>query len=85
MEEQGEVAVRFTDAGEALFFEAADGAAVDRVPLTVPPGVSVTSITAGTVASGWFAYGLSTGEVLILKHAYKVTYPNDLRLITPRI
>jgi len=31
------------------------------------------------------AYGLSDGRALVIKPVYDVSYPNDVRVITPRI
>lgn len=85
MEEQGEVGVRFTDQGEAVFFSVADGAIRDSVELPLPEGVFVSSVAEGVPGSGEVALGLSDGTALVLKHRYRVTYPNNQRLITPHI
>jgi phosphate transport system permease protein len=85
MEEQNEVGVRFTDQAKAIFFNVADGATIRVDPLPIPEGVQITSYAHGGVDKGVIAYGLSDGRALVVKHAYKLSYPNDKRVITPSI
>ena len=85
MEEQNEVAVRFTDQGKAIFFSVATGKTMLVETLPIPEGTEITSFAQGSPATGVVAYGLSDGRLIVVKHDYKVTYPNDVRLITPVI
>ena len=85
MEEQNEVGVRFTDQAKAIFFNVADGATIRIDSLPVPEGVQITSYAHGGVDKGVIAYGLSDGRAFVVKHAYKLSYPNDKRVITPSI
>ncbi|NOR71768.1 MAG: phosphate ABC transporter permease, partial [Methylomarinum sp.] len=85
MEEQNEVAVRFTDQGTAIFFEVATGKTIAVESLAIPENLAITSFSQGSPATGVIAYGLSDGRAIIAKHAYKISYPNDKRLITPVI
>lgn len=85
MEEQAEIALRVTDQGQAIFFRVADGQLVDQIDLAIPEGASVTSLAQGAPASRLLAYGLDNGQVLVFKHRYKITYPDDKRAITPVI
>jgi phosphate transport system permease protein len=85
MEEQNEVAVRLTDSGQAVFFEAATGKAVAIKPVGIPEGAQVTSFAQGNPVRGDIIYGLSDGRAIIVKLKYDVTYPNDVRLITPSL
>lgn len=85
MEEQNEVGVRFTDQAKVIFFNVADGATIRIDPLPIPEGVQITSYAHGGVDKGVIAYGLSDGRALVVKHAYKLSYPNDKRVITPSI
>jgi len=85
MEEQNEIGVRFTDQGKAIFFAVADGK-VNRVEnLPIPESTQITSYTHGGVDKGIIAYGLSDGRVLVVKHDYKLSYPDGKRLITPAV
>ncbi len=85
MEEQTEIALRLTDTGQAIFFDAENGVLVKQVSLAIPQGVTVTSIAKDAPGTGLLAYGLSDGTVLLFRHKYRVSYPNDKRIITPVI
>lgn len=85
MEEQAEIGLRVTDQGQVVFFKTNDGSVVDQVGLPIPDGVQATSFTTATRASNVLALGLSDGTVLLFRHKYRVTYPNDQRHITPLI
>jgi len=84
-EEQGEVAIRLTNVGEVVFFRTLDGQVIDRVQLDLPAGVDVISVQPEGPASTLMVLGLSNGSVMIIRDRYRITYPNDERLITPRI
>lgn len=84
-EEQNEVAVRFTDQGKAVFFAVDSGAVLKAESVGVPDGVAITSFTVGSPAQGFVAYGLDNGGVIVVRHKYRITYPNDKRLITPQL
>ncbi len=83
MEEQNEVAVRFSDQGRAIFFRVKNGETLSAEPVGIPGGVAITSFAQGQPAKGVVAYGLADGRALIVRHRYRVTYPGDVRLITP--
>lgn len=85
MEEQNEIAVRFTDHGEALFFAVASGQIISREKLPIPAQAQVTSFASGSLDTGVVAYGLSDGSVMVARQHYKITYPDNKRLITPSL
>lgn len=80
LEEQGQVAVRVTNHGQVIFFntQQADIVASFELPLEA----EISSINA---AENNIALGLSNGEVFVFKYVFDVSYPNDKRLLTPRI
>lgn len=85
-EEQNEVAVRFTDSGNVVFFDVATGKTILSQAITLPEGTHITSFAQSSLISqASVAYGLSDGRAIIVKHQYKVTYPNNKRQITPSI
>ena len=84
-EEQNEVGVRFTDQGKAVFFAVDSGTVLKTEPVGVSAGVAITSFTAGSPSTGYVAYGLANGGVIVARHKYRITYPNDKRLITPQL
>jgi len=85
MEEQAEIGVRFSDTGIAEFFKLASGELILRQPLAIPEGVVVSSFAAGDDRAAMVVYGLSNGQALVARHAYRVTFPNDKRHIEPYI
>ncbi|MDO9106353.1 MAG: ABC transporter permease subunit [Methylovulum sp.] len=86
MEEQNEVGARFTDSGQVVFFEATTGKTILSKSVAIPEGARVVSFSQGSpINEGAVIYGLSDGRAVIVKHQYKVTYPDNVRLITPSL
>lgn len=85
MEEQAEIGVRFSQDGRATFFSTTSGQTIKDVVLPLPDTAQVTSFAVGEPLDQRVAYGLSDGSVLVARHVYKVSYPNDVRTITPSI
>ena len=84
VEEQNEVAVRFTDTGQVIFFEVATGKNISTQAIKIPEDAHIVSFAQGSPNNeGAVIYGLSDGKAVIVKHQYKVTYPNNIRKITP--
>jgi phosphate transport system permease protein len=84
IEEQNEVAVRFTDKGQAIFFEVATGKVILDEIIKIPAGAKVVSFAQGSpISEGAVIYGLSNGQAVVVKHQYQISYPNDKRLISP--
>jgi phosphate transport system permease protein len=87
IEEQSEVAVRLNLSGEALFFRLDDGMEISRFKVGLPDGATVTSFALDSEESGVFALGLDSGQIVIAKYAYDISFsgPNNVRSITPKI
>ncbi len=85
MEEQTEIAVRFDDTGKSTFFNTHDGSVIETVELALPPGAKITSFAAATPHTRIAAYGLNDGSAVVVRHNYKVSYPDDIRTIIPFI
>lgn len=85
LEEQRELGLRVTAAGQVIFFNAATGAIRKTIDLALPAGVSITAAATGDPTQRMVGLGLSDGRVLFFKHNYAVSYPNDVRLITPGV
>jgi phosphate transport system permease protein len=84
-EEQNEIAVRFTSQGKVVFFKVKDGSTIKSETVILPEQVEISSFAHGSLDSGVVAFGLSDGRVLVVKHEYKTTFPNDVRVITPQL
>ncbi|HEX4871105.1 MAG TPA: ABC transporter permease subunit [Nevskiaceae bacterium] len=84
VEEQGEVGLVVGEDATARFFDLASGEPRGEVVLATggQPLVSVTELSA---EQGELAAALADGSVLIFRHRYAITYPDDRRLITPSI
>ncbi|MFZ2168880.1 MAG: ABC transporter permease subunit [Methylococcaceae bacterium] len=86
VEEQNEVAVRFTDTGQVIFFAVATGKPILTEAIKIPESAHIVSFAQGSpVNEGAVIYGLSDGKAVIAKHRYKVTYPDNVRVITPSL
>ncbi len=86
IEEQNEIAARFTDTGQVIFFDAKTGQVLAQKTILIPEGVRVVSVAQGTpVGEGALIYGLSNGQAVIVKQQYKVTFVNNKRVITPSL
>ncbi len=85
MEEQAEIGFRLTKTGNAHFFNTHNGELIDDIALEIPPGGEISSFAAGEQEATRLALGFTNGSALVIRHIYKVTYPNDKRLITPAI
>ncbi len=86
MEEQNQVAARFTDSGHIVFFNVETGKTLLDQAVAIPTGSQIISFAQATpLNAGAVIYGLSNGTALIVKHDYKVTYANNVKVITPSI
>ncbi|CAA9891147.1 Phosphate transport system permease protein [Candidatus Methylobacter favarea] len=86
IEEQNEVAGRFTDSGQVVFFEAATGKTVSIQAVAIPEDAHIISFAQGSpINEGAVIYGLSDGRAVIVKQQYKITYPDNKRVITPSL
>ncbi len=85
MEEQAEIGLRVTDLAELVFFDTRSGDIVRQQSLVLPEGVRVVSFALISEARRMFALGLSDGTALVLRHDYKASYPNGVRVLEPEI
>jgi phosphate transport system permease protein len=85
LEEQNRVAMRVSERGEAVFFNAGDGSVVSRVPLPVPSGVAVSSVAQDQPGKGLVALGLTNGQVLIFRHQYQTLWPDNHKTVAPSV
>jgi len=84
MEEQAEIGVRFTSAGKAVFFSTDSGQVIKSVDLPLVAN-ELSSFHAVSPALPVVGYGLNDGRLLVARHRYRISFPNDKRLITPMI
>lgn len=85
IEEQNQVAMRLDRAGTVQFFALKSGEALSKVSLPLPAGVTIRSLAEDQPGSHRVALGLSNGQVLVLQHSYKVSYPDNVKTIVPTV
>ncbi|WP_068827635.1 ABC transporter permease subunit [Pseudomonas sp. BMS12] len=85
LEEQDKVAMRLNRDGLVQFFTLKDGNALNQTQLPLPAGVGIASIGQDQPGSRRTALGLSNGQVLVFELDYKVSYPNNVKTITPGV
>jgi phosphate transport system permease protein len=85
IEEQNQVAMRLDQKAQVQFFDAKNMQALSTVQLPLPAGAQIVSVGQDQPGSNRVALGLSNGQVLVFQHVYKITYPNDVKTITPGI
>jgi len=85
MEEQHEIGLRVTASGQAIFFDTLSGNTVTQEELIETTDQTITAFSAGDPTERLLALGLSNGSVVLAQHSYRISYPNDVRLITPQI
>ncbi|MGL4316655.1 MAG: ABC transporter permease subunit [Pseudomonas sp.] len=83
VEEQNKVAMRLERGGQVQFFDLKSGSALKDYSLPLPSGSSIVSVSQDQPGSHRVALGLSNGQVLVFQHEYKVTYPDNVKTITP--
>nr|WP_026958798.1 ABC transporter permease subunit [Aliagarivorans taiwanensis] len=82
VEEQNEIAYRFNMGGELRFFDLTEEQRF--FPAHQLP-IRVTAADRTVPSRGMVAYADSFGRVYVMAPKFKVTYPNDQRLITPTV
>ncbi|MEL4279509.1 MULTISPECIES: ABC transporter permease subunit [Shewanella] len=84
-DEQNEVMYRVAADGQVDFYTVADGSLLSSFTPPLPAGVSVTSAAIAAPSEQRFALGLSNGQALIVGIEFGLSYPNNKRLITPKL
>ncbi|MDG9668903.1 ABC transporter permease subunit [Hahella sp. CR1] len=85
MEEQAEKGLRLDDNGNVTFFNLKDGSVDSATRLPIPDSASLTGVNEGAPGSNTVVAGVSDGSVVIFKHTYNITWPNNVRVITPSL
>lgn len=85
VEEQAELGMRLTQDGMVTFFRVADGGLVNQTPLPIPSGHTISAFAKGASSSGVVGLGFTNGSALVFKYGYVTTYPDNKRVLTPKI
>ncbi|MEZ9595275.1 ABC transporter permease subunit [Shewanella sp. 10N.261.52.F9] len=84
-DEQNEIMYRVSQLGKVDFYDTHTSQLLRSEQINTPAGTHVVSSSAAMPSEQRFALGLNNGQVIIAGVEFGVTYPNDKRLITPRI
>ncbi|BBP45346.1 phosphate ABC transporter permease [Thiosulfatimonas sediminis] len=76
--------VRFTQSGQMYGFDLEKAVATSKASLPLN-GAKITSFTVVNELQSLLAFGLSSGDVIIAKYGYQVSYPDNVKTITPQI
>jgi phosphate transport system permease protein len=85
LERYEEIATGFYSDGRIDFFRAETGESLLEQQLILPESADFSALGLSMPASDLIAYGFSNGQVSVFRPAYSLSYPNDRRLITPRL
>lgn len=85
MEEQNQVAMRLGHDGLVRFFSLRTGESLRTIELPLPAGSRIVSVGQDTPGNRRIVLGLDNGQVLVVEHNYKITYPNGDKTITPQL
>ena len=85
LEEQGELGLLIDTRGRAHFLDSASGEPRLQVDLRSPAGLVPQLIVEGRPEQRLLAAAYGDGSVLLFRHQYRLSYPADIRLITPRL
>ncbi len=85
MEEQNQVAMRLGADGMVRFFTLRTGESLRTLELPIPAGSRIVSIGQDVPGNRRIVLGLDNGQVLVVEHNYKVSYPGGEKTITPQL
>jgi phosphate transport system permease protein len=85
LEEHAGMAVRYSDAGTVLYFDTTSGATLGEVRLAGLGESHISSVARGAQGSQQLVLGLSDGRAVVVRHRFAISYPNDVRTVTPTL
>ncbi|SHH35311.1 ABC transporter permease subunit [Ferrimonas marina] len=83
VEESRQYGYRYTQMGTVEFYQR--NGEHQSMGLDMPDGASIVSAASAHLSSDLLALGLDNGEVLISQPRFDVSYPNDVRTVTPKL
>ncbi|ABZ77381.1 binding-protein-dependent transport systems inner membrane component [Shewanella halifaxensis HAW-EB4] len=84
-DEQNEIMYRVSQLGKVDFYDTQTSQLLRSEQITPPADTYVVSSSAAAPSEQRFALGLNNGQVIIAGIEFGVTYPDNQRLITPRL
>jgi phosphate transport system permease protein len=83
IERYGDVGLSVDSSGELRFFNAQTGETRQNIRLALPDNPQITAMAYAAPRAGMFAVATAQGQVLVAKHSYHLSYPNDQRQVSP--
>lgn len=85
LEEQGELAFAIHNDALGRFFATADGGLIDEIDLSALGRSDLVTVVEDSPESRLLGLGFAGGELVLVQHQYRLSYPEDVRVITPRL
>ncbi len=85
VEEQTDVGFRLDASGQVSFFGVRDGRAIAQLSLPHAGQSAVVAVAAANASGELLAIGFADGQVLLARQEYAVSYPDDIKTITPQM
>lgn len=85
VEEQNEIGYRFSDKGLVNFFAVQGDDKVGQSLGHAQITGDITTVTSPAPGQKLIAYGFADGKALVVQPAFKVSYPDDVRVIEPSL
>jgi phosphate transport system permease protein len=85
MEEQGTVAARYLRSGAVEYLTPATGELRSSTRLPIEEKTSIVAVAPTKPADPRVAMATSDGRVLLFRQRFAVSYPNDVRTVTPEL
>ncbi|RYV01274.1 phosphate ABC transporter permease [Shewanella sp. OPT22] len=84
-DEQNQVLYKVSSTGHVQFYDVNSGSLLSSFAPSLPQGTSVVSSSKSMPSQQMFALGLSNGQAMVLGIKFGVSYPNNVRTITPEV
>ncbi len=85
LERYEEIGTAYHENGEIEFFKAQDGLSINRYQTQKSADAMFTTLASSEASHGLVAYGYSNGEVSVIKAEFNLSYPDDKRVVTPKL
>ena len=85
LERYSEVGLAIDNTGLMAFFNPLTGKNMLQQQVALPENTSITAFAKGQPRSGMVLFGLSNGKGVVARHEYDLSYPDDVRQVTPKV
>ncbi|TWH64199.1 phosphate transport system permease protein [Azomonas agilis] len=85
IEEQNQLAMRLDVTGRVQFADVHSGRLISSEQLPIPEGRRIVSFAEDAPGTYQLVLGLDNGQVLVVKHSYRVVYPNNEKTVIPQL